>query len=95
MLTTSDLQDAVATVKYKSNYSFHVVEPDDIQGPFLFVEIAGTVNGRNEVQIPPMLNYEAFFNWVLWGIKQMEIQECLESFTVDGKIYLDPHRTLY
>ena len=103
MLNTHDLQDAVETITYKTGFSLNVMEPDLLQGPYLFILINqpnAYDQGATEVQlrihspIPPMKDYEAFFDWVLWRLKMVEIHECMEFFRVDGKIYLDPHKPM-
>lgn len=103
MLSTPTLKELIEQVQYKPGWSFHVAEPDGLQGPYLFieVEVANAYDPDKTVilyinsPIPSLIKTHAnFFEWVMWRIRQAEIHELMEFYRVDGEIYLDPHQEL-
>lgn len=98
MLTVSELQEHVKKLTYKPGWNLRVYE-GLFEGAHFVVRavMEDSYHPGQKVtldihsMLPPMLDTDAFENWIIWRLGRIEVHEAREWFKRDGKPVFDPH----
>lgn len=107
MLTLPDIQDALARITYRPDWTFTArqgaVEGDPtLTGGLHFTLTAAVPDAFRPGEtctldvhsnLPPMPDTDSLYRWVLHRVLIMETHEARELFRVAGKVWDSPHRT--
>lgn len=97
-LTPDELRNELAQFTYKPGWELQLFV-DPWEGSCLYVtasvvdgyDHAKAVDLRIRALVPPMRTREAFADWLVWRMLQIESHECREYLHRNGRPYVDPH----
>lgn len=98
MLSDTELREELCRFSYRPGWEFDLLS-DRYEGPVLWI-LADVVDSYNQEKttqlrirslIPPMVSRDAFGEWLLWRLLQVESHECREFLRYDSQPLRDPH----
>lgn len=97
-MSTSEIQDELGRLSYKSGWAFQVYDGAwEGQHFVIRTEVPDSYNPGETVtldvhsMLPPCADVAALHRWLAWRLGRLEVHEMREFFRRDGLPVFDPH----